>query len=156
MKINGNSLPTKLMSLVEDGLWGKLPEKRDYLETIYSGPVNSLKTLELYGLNLMKLETEGLIEHCAPSYEYSDSFKIFLGELDEEYEPGDIEFSRAIVIGDLGIGSDAPIALDYRQDKNNPSVVILHWFRSEDKIKTRWLRIADSFDEFWQAVCVEG
>ena len=104
----------------------------------------------------MKFETEGLTKHCDPSHKDSGTFRIFLGEPDEEYAPGDIDFSKAIVIGDLGTGSDAPVALDYRKEKNNPSVMILHWFRSEDKVKTRWLRIADSFDEFWQAICAKG
>ncbi|NJN97413.1 MAG: hypothetical protein HC875_26690 [Anaerolineales bacterium] len=147
MEINGNLLPAKLINLIENDLW-ELPEEKIYLDAIYP----RLKNLELYGLGLMKIETEGLINHCHPTSELPELSNFFLGKADEQFPPGNIDLMKAILIGDLGLGSDTPIALDYREDKNNPSVLILHYFRLNNKTNTRWLKIANTFEEFWETI----
>jgi hypothetical protein len=43
--------------------------------------------------------------------------------------PGDIEPSRAVLIADLGIGYDQPIALDYRASLTEPRILTLSWNR---------------------------
>ncbi|WP_395138519.1 hypothetical protein, partial [Armatimonas sp.] len=70
----------------------------------------------------------------------------FRGEPDEEAPPGDIDFARAVIIGDFGHGSDAPIALDYRKSLDNPSVIRYHW--SPYGKNNRWVYVASSFEEF--------
>jgi hypothetical protein len=52
-----------------------------------------------------------------------------------------IDPERAFVIGDLGVGSDAPIALDYRSDP--PSVVVLRAYPTGNLWEQTW----DSLDE---------
>jgi hypothetical protein len=63
----------------------------------------------------------------------------------------EIDPTLALVIGDFGLGSDAPIILDYRHNRLNPSILRLRW--STDKEKPRfsdnhWVKIANDFAEF--------
>jgi hypothetical protein len=44
----------------------------------------------------------------------------FLGVADDDRPPGDIDPKRSVLIGDLGPGSDQPIALDYRPSMDEP------------------------------------
>jgi hypothetical protein len=60
----------------------------------------------------------------------------------------EIDPSRALALGDFGLGSDSPIALDYREDAVNPSVMYLRSSYNERGKQTSWVRCADSFDDF--------
>jgi hypothetical protein len=51
----------------------------------------------------------------------------------------------SVFLGDFGLGSDAPILLDYRDSHSTPSVIRLKWRKSEPNI---WVRCAESFDQF--------
>lgn len=51
----------------------------------------------------------------------------------------------SLVIGDFGLGSDAPILLDYRQGGSSTPVIRLQWRKPEANV---WVRCADSFDGF--------
>lgn len=57
-----------------------------------------------------------------------------------------IDFDLAVDIGDFGLGSDAPILLDYRTDTSNPSVIRLKW--SLNGIANQWVPMADSIQHF--------
>lgn len=54
----------------------------------------------------------------------------------------------ALTIGDFGIGSDAPIILDYSGNPSNPPVLRLRW-GSADEVN-QWVRVSSDFDEFAQ------
>ena len=64
----------------------------------------------------------------------------------------EIEPSLTLIIGDFGLGSEAPIALDYRKNIDNPSVIRLHWGRPVTRRyeNNHWIEIAPSFAEFAQ------
>lgn len=56
---------------------------------------------------------------------------------------------QSLIVGDFGLGSDSPIILDYREDGVNPPVLRLRWSEiAPGKVKTCWVRGADTFDEF--------
>ena len=57
----------------------------------------------------------------------------------------EIDPALTLIIGDFGLGSDAPIALDYRKDLNEPSIIRLQWNLEADN---HWVEIAPSFAEF--------
>lgn len=63
----------------------------------------------------------------------------------------ELEPTMALIIGDFGPGSDAPILLDYRQ-ANGPCVMKLAWLPADrgapSKPTTTWVEIAESFDGF--------
>ena len=54
-----------------------------------------------------------------------------------------IEPSRSLIIGDFGLGSDAPIILDYRAAL--PAVMRLRWLGRG--LQNEWVRIG-TFDDF--------
>jgi hypothetical protein len=61
-------------------------------------------------------------------------------------DPSGIDFDLALDIGDFGLGSDAPILLDYRLDKTNPWVIRLRW--PGDGSRNHWVVMADDFRSF--------
>jgi len=58
--------------------------------------------------------------------------------------PAGISFEHAVLIGDFGPGSDAPILLDYRRDALRPSVLRLRFGKSF--AENRWMVAAEDFD----------
>jgi hypothetical protein len=61
--------------------------------------------------------------------------------------PAGIDFDRTIVIGDFGLGSDAPIVLDYRKGPTDPRVLRLRWCPG-DTLKNEWVEVAPDFPAF--------
>ncbi len=57
-----------------------------------------------------------------------------------------IHFDLAIDIGNFGLGSDAPITLDNRNDLQNPSPIRLQW-RCEHS-SNRWFPMANNIQHF--------
>jgi hypothetical protein len=64
--------------------------------------------------------------------------------------PRGIDFDLALDIGDFGLGSDAPILLDYRGDAANPRVIRLRW--SGNGKANEWVVLAPDFDSFVAAL----
>lgn len=52
---------------------------------------------------------------------------------------------QALVIGDFGLGSDAPIILDYSRSMSDPPVLRLRWHAGG---QTEWVDGASRFDQF--------
>lgn len=61
-------------------------------------------------------------------------------------DPDGIDPDRTIVLGDFGLGSDAPIALDYRHDAARPRVIRLRWAGPDTP--NRWVVMAPDFVTF--------
>ena len=61
----------------------------------------------------------------------------------EEAHPDGISPEHSVVIGDFGLGSDAPIILDYRRDEKRPAVLRLKWGRTF--ADNRWILASESF-----------
>jgi hypothetical protein len=62
-----------------------------------------------------------------------------------------IDPALSLVIGDFGVGSDAPIALDYRADAMSPRVLRLEWSTRQDvssRKETRWVTCAANIEQF--------
>ena len=144
MKADGWEIPERLQRLVAAGGW-----PRDVaLET------------EQHRRPLVPLER---VHQFAPEerdiYLLSPPFKTVgqrlpSGERFWEWDqaaPAEISFNHAVVIGDFGIGSDAPVVLDYRLDPRQPCVLRLRYDfvpgPPPTKI-THWVGVARSFDDF--------
>jgi len=56
---------------------------------------------------------------------------------------------QALIIGDFGLGSDAPVILDFARDASNPPVLRLRW--GPDR-RNEWVQGARDFDEFAQVL----
>ncbi len=64
----------------------------------------------------------------------------------ETTAPHGIDFDLALDIGDFGLGSDAPILLDYRENAANPRVIRLRW--SPYGKTNEWVIMAPDFASF--------
>ena len=65
-------------------------------------------------------------------------------------DPAGIDFDLALDIGDFGLGSDAPILLDYCEDAARPRVLRLEW--SHDGSDNRWVVMASDFASIVEAL----
>jgi hypothetical protein len=62
--------------------------------------------------------------------------------------PGELRLDLALVIGDFGIGSDAPIILDYAEISDQPIVKRLRYSPEGN----HWIRMAPCFHAFAEAL----
>ena len=60
---------------------------------------------------------------------------------------------KALIIGDFGLGSDAPIVLDFAKDASNPPVLRLRWGSDQ---RNDWVLGARDFDEFAEMLGLAG
>jgi hypothetical protein len=60
----------------------------------------------------------------------------------------EIDLDLAFEIGDFGIGSDAPILLDYRENLEEPRVIRLRWSDDCPPINNHWVVAAPDFATF--------
>lgn len=93
--------------------------------------------LEIWPLDLIMTENKSWTNQTDP---------MFVGTLDLVDKPGIIDPQQSILFGDFGIGSDQPVALDYRLSKDQPCVLILKW--AEFGKANRWVKIAENFQQF--------
>lgn len=66
-------------------------------------------------------------------------------------DPTGIVFARTVVIGDFGLGSDAPIVLDYRGSAEHPRVLRLSYRVAGEagmRPRPQWVLFAETFDDF--------
>ena len=159
--INGLKLPSLLIELIENDGW-KAPSNKLGIKEVLELPVQlkgrfdkfeDYSDFETYDLGLIK--SESLAVKKWPNADWlEDSGVMFMGANDEVVKPGIIDVEKAILIADLGHGSDSPFTLDYREDINNPSVMIIRW--GEDATKdNRWMKVADDFDSFIKKIGIK-
>jgi hypothetical protein len=78
---------------------------------------------------------------------------IFLGAPDDDRSPGDIDPKLSVLVGDLGVGSDQPIALDCRVSMDEPGVLTLDYAKGH---QTRWIEIAPNVRTFAELIGLQG
>ena len=148
--VNHLQLPEKLVELIRMGKWS-LPKGQEMFKELFKGTMEKQHIYGLlYPLELMKSETE----HLVKNEKNPDMIIAFLGQKDNKYDPGDIELSKIVLIGDLGLGSDQPIALDYRLRENNPRVITLLWRSREEG--NRWICVSENFNKFIEDIGLEN
>jgi hypothetical protein len=133
--INGLPLPSHLIALVEAGRW-KRPKDLSRVHRLFPAEPGVRLEVSLYALDYMPFENKHWLDQTYPS---------FLGVPDLDRPPGDIDPKRSVLIGDLGPGTDQPIALDYRASMDNPRVLTLDYSSGHE---TRWIEIAPEIQTF--------
>lgn len=128
-RINGLRLPKAYLRIERMGRWHS--PSLNLLESVFGEPCT---TPFFYGRDDLSFENRDLVERIS-----NDDY--FLGTPDSKHRPGNIDPSQVIFIGDLG--RDRPIALDYRLDSGNPSVIYLRMVDSQ----SRWVHITSSFED---------
>jgi hypothetical protein len=132
MIVNGLPLPRELIALITAGWW-RCPTHLAGVDRLFP----DRGELCLYSVGLMQSESAGFPVVWST---------MWLGEPDPEHPPGDIDPRRMVIIADLGIGYDQPIALDYRLSLESPRVLTLQW--SARGHENRWIEIAPDFETF--------
>jgi hypothetical protein len=136
--VNGLPLPLDLVALMKAGRW-KTPGDRSGVDRLF--PENG--GLYPYGIELMESETRALfLPH--------QQGPMWRGLPDPDDPPGDIDPCLTVLVADLGIGYDQPIALDYRSSRDRPCVITLRW--SERGDHNRWVVVAPDILSFAEMV----
>ena len=130
--INRLPLPQGLLDLIDSGRW-QSPADQSKVDLVFP----DRGELKLYSLGYMPFENEHWINETNP---------VFFGVPDAANPPGDIDPHQFVLIGDLGIGYDQPIALDYRVSLHEPRVLTLKW--SQNGRSNRWVEIAPDIRTF--------
>jgi hypothetical protein len=139
-------LPAGLESLIQTGFWPTTPEavNAQNLRSLVSKERIIRFAPEEDGLHLQRPPFR-TIEERLQGEEGTFFWKRPEAAIHE------IDPALALVIGDFGLGSDAPIILDYREDKLNPCVLRLRWSTDQEKPRfsdNHWVKIADNFSQF--------
>ena len=141
MQVSGFPIPVQLMELIDAGRWPRNAEEAHAQNVTLRVPIERIHRIA---------PDECWIYFDPPPFvlgggSLAASFD-WSGMADGVEVPGDIDLKYAIIIGDFGLGSDAPIALDYRKNLVNPSVIRYKWAKTGN----RWVEIAPSFQLFAQ------
>jgi hypothetical protein len=118
--VNGLPLPRELLGLIEAGRW-RCPRDQAALDRLF--PERS--EFCCYSFAGMESET-GVI--------YRNQNPMWRGKPDPTHPPGDIDPQFAVLIADLGLGYDQPIALDYRSSLEQPRILTLRWDQPDPPI----------------------
>lgn len=138
--VDGLSLPNRLITLVQRGLWPvtEVDERRQLITSLVPKERIHLFAPEEEKLYLVRPPFRTLAKRLESS---RNRFWSTYASLDT------ISPELSVLIGDFGLGSDAPILLDYREDRSNPVVIRLKWRKSPGHSNV-WVRCATTFDEF--------
>jgi hypothetical protein len=137
MFVGGLEMPAEYMVLVRAGRWPRThaDEIRQNIEPLVAEAV--VRRLAPEESRVCLLSSPTLVADRATTDE-----REFWN--DPRHDPDGIDFAKAVVFGDFGLGSDAPIVLDYRSDP--PSVWRLRW--SERGTENRWVLMSENFAAF--------
>ncbi|MEM9069796.1 MAG: hypothetical protein AAGE52_14885 [Myxococcota bacterium] len=127
-------VPPLLKSLIADGVWPSTP-KESFALTM---------TIGRERVRAMAPEAHRIALYTPPFFTVWQRSASNPFWNSAEGAPDGLDPKRALVIGDFGIGSDAPIVLDGRVGAPPPSVVRLRW----GKVHNEWVEMTSSFPKF--------
>jgi hypothetical protein len=140
----GFELPADLIALIETGVWPTEPHRWDGEPRIHSSVVDPRH----------REDPDLHLHFCSPPFKTPrDHIELFA-----EYfwqwpcaSPSEIDHDRTLVIGDLGLGNDAPIILDYSDPGQEPRVRFLKWGKSgkgDQATDNHWVERSRTFRGF--------
>ena len=128
------NLPIELLALIDAGVW---PNKENQLRQNLT-PISPAEAIRRIASDEDNLYLNPPPFHAVAVYAEGNSFWA------DHAAPDQLDFNNALVLGDFGLGSDAPIVLDYSENFDNPSIKRLQW-HSEGN---RWILACKTFAEF--------
>ena len=99
--------------------------------------------LDIFYYNQLTIERESKSFHKIMEANDKQEIDMFVGEYSKNSKEGTIAPELTMLIADFGLGSDQPIALDYRRGLSQPEVWMLVWDR-----KNYWTKISSTFENF--------
>jgi hypothetical protein len=145
VSINGLPLPRDLLALIAAGRW-RCPADLSGVDRLFPDRGEFI----LYPLDYMPFENHHWLLHSGDRHWLDRYGPMFLGSPDPVKAPGDIDLKLSVLIGDLGVGSDRPIALDYRPSREDPPLLTLEW--SDSGRANRWVEVASNIREFAELI----
>jgi len=139
-------IPTEIGVLIESGLWPANEEEANKQNLKCLIPEASVRALAPEESKLFLYPPPFSTVQEVMSGAEADFWK------DAGTAVSEIAPALTLLIGDFGAGSDAPMALDYRDDVRNPPVIRLRW-SSEGN---HWVKIAASLAEIVPILTGEG
>ncbi len=99
--------------------------------------------LDIFYYNRLTIETESNSFHKMMESDDKEEIDMFVGKYSKNDKNKTIAPELTMLIADFGLGSDQPIALDYRRDLSQPEVWMLVWDRNN-----YWTKISSTFENF--------
>lgn len=138
MHVNDLKLPASLCKLIESGVW----------------PIDSTNSQELEPLlgkeaaQKLSAQDDRIVLMAPPFHTIADEVQggndFWTSGLTNADE---IDYEKAVILADFGLGSDSPIILYYRTP-SNPSVMYLRWIGNGENIRHQWIETHASFNDF--------
>ena len=133
-RVNSLDLPALLLELIGSNRWCP-PDDHCLFDKLFKEHAG----VTFYTTSQMEKETTWWLSLAVDG-------SYLRGVADDTHAPGDIEPSQTVLIGDVGMGFDAPFALDFRASTVNPRIIHYRW--REHKKDNRWLEIAPNLASF--------
>ena len=127
-------LPADLLVLIDAGVW-PTPDNELKQHLTPTAPTDAIKRFAADEDNLYLYP---------PSFRTVASHAKLNGFWGDHAAPEQLDFNNALVLGDFGLGSDAPIVLDYSDNRDHPSVKRLQWHAEGNC----WVKVCETFSEF--------
>lgn len=133
------TIPKRLTALIESGFWPRdhNEAQRQNLDCLVSETV----------IRSFAPEEDKIFLYPPPFYSITSMISANEGFWSQPSAAvQEIDPDLTLVIGDFGLGSDAPLALDYRTSAAEPRVIRLRWSNRGDD--NHWAEVAPTFGAF--------
>lgn len=136
-RVSAREFPELLLQMIDAGRWpaDEAAERRQNLKPAAQGDVVRALAPEEDQVYLLAPPLRSVSYWIEPDGTFWQDFGALL----------EIDPDRSLLIGDFGLGSDAPIILDLRERPENPQVLRLRWGPGKE---THWVSMAASFEDF--------
>lgn len=137
----GLDFPKSLLDEIESENWqnGFFDQNIRHLLT----ELKLSQNLDIFYYSRMTIESESKSFHNIMESGNKEEIDMFVGEYSKISKEKTIAPEFTMLIADFGLGSDQPIALDYRRDLSQPEVWMLVWGE-----KNYWTMISSTFENF--------
>lgn len=129
VRVEGHALPRRLVEAIRDGKW-KAPIEASVLEAIFDD-----RPISQWFMSLAEIRSEN--RQWVADFRDGNA-NDYLGDRVSGDYPGGIDPELSLIIADLG--PDQLVALDYRPDRDSPTVVYL-------RPRGGWDLVCESIDE---------
>lgn len=150
MQIHGLKIPETLCRLIESGIWPNADTPWQEINRQDCDPI-----LGVEAAHALSPEDNRIVMMKPPFHTIADEVaggnKFWVTGVTNATE---IDYEKAVVIADFGIGSDSPIILLYR-DMDPPIIMYLRWSGNGNNIQHKWTQTHESFEDFAVAVGLE-
>jgi hypothetical protein len=135
-------IPTLLCELVAAGVW---PAEGSAVWAQYQRPLASPERVRKFAAEEKEIHLSSPPFHTIAD-EVASASVVVVNEFWKRYGALDeIIPEKALILGDFGLGSDAPIILNYAVDALDPPVFRLRWIPNQPN---KWVQGARNFSEF--------